>query len=107
MPELAKLAVIERYSIVDDAWNAVVAGRLAAIDFVSFVSGFTHERDLAVWQAIAIGLRGCGRLLNESNYQKLNREFVRLSLQSSPNWDGRHNPAKTIYGPNCAGSLSC
>ena len=33
-PELARLPVIERYSIVDDAWNAIVAGRLAAIDFV-------------------------------------------------------------------------
>ena len=57
------LSVIERYNLVDDAWNAVVAGRLEAIDFLNFVSGFTDERDLAVWQAIAIGIRGCGRLL--------------------------------------------
>ena len=51
--------MIERYNLVDDAWNAVVAGRLEAIDFLNFVSGFTDERDLAVWQAIAIGIRGC------------------------------------------------
>ena len=77
-PELAKLAVIERYSLVDDAWNAVVAGRLAAIDFVSFVSGFTDERDLAVWQTIAIGLRGCGRLLDDANYPKLQQRIRTL-----------------------------
>ncbi|MEI7506160.1 MAG: M1 family metallopeptidase [Actinomycetes bacterium] len=76
--ELAKLAVIERYSLVDDAWNAVVAGRLAAIDFVSFASGFNDERDLAVWQAIAVGLRGCGRLLDESNYPKLQQRIRTL-----------------------------
>ena len=94
-PELAKLAVIERYSLVDDAWNAVVAGRLAAIDFVSFVSGFTRERDLAVWQAIAIGLRGCGRLLSESNYPKLQQHIrtlvapviAELGWQSQPGED--------------------
>ena len=57
------LSVIERYNLVDDSWNSVVARRLAAIDFLNFVGGFTEERDLAVWQAIAIGIRGCGRLL--------------------------------------------
>lgn len=57
------LSVIERYNLVDDSWNSVVAGRLTAIDFLNFVGGFAEERDLAVWQAIAIGIRGCGRLL--------------------------------------------
>ena len=76
--ELAQLATIERYSLVDDAWNAVVAGRLQAIDYIKFVSGFTDERDLAVWQAIAIGLRGCGRLLDDSNYPKLQQRIRSL-----------------------------
>jgi puromycin-sensitive aminopeptidase len=76
--ELAQLATIERYSLVDDAWNAVVAGRLQAIDYIKFVSGFTNERDLAVWQAIAIGLRGCGRLLDDSKYPKLQQRIRSL-----------------------------
>ena len=76
--ELAQLATIERYSLVDDAWNAVVAGRLQAIDYIGFVSGFIDERDLAVWQAIAIGLRGCGRLLDEANYPKLQQRILTL-----------------------------
>ena len=62
-PALATLTVLDRYNLVDDAWNEVVAGRLAAADFLEFVEGFTADRDYAVWQAIAIGLRGIGRLV--------------------------------------------
>ena len=47
------LTVIDRYNLVDDAWNAVISGRLAAADFLGFVEAFQDERDLAVWQAIA------------------------------------------------------
>jgi len=60
---LASLTVIDRYNLVDDAWNAVIAGRLPAAEFLSFVEGFGGERELAVWQAIAVGLRGVGRLV--------------------------------------------
>jgi puromycin-sensitive aminopeptidase len=66
--ELQSLTIIDRYNLVDDAWNEVTAGRLAAIDFVQFVEGFGGERDLAVWQAIAIGLRGVGRLVQGDAY---------------------------------------
>ncbi len=55
--------VLERYNLVDDAWNAVVAGALPASDFLSFAEGFADERDLAVWQALTIGLRGLSRLV--------------------------------------------
>lgn len=61
---LAEMEVIERYNLLDDAWNAVTAGNLAAADFLAFAAQFTAERDLAVWQALAIGLRGVGRLLD-------------------------------------------
>ena len=75
---LSGLATIERYSLVDDAWNAVVAGRLDASDFVSFVSGFRDERELAVWQTIAGGLRGCSRLLDDENLVKLQAKIRTL-----------------------------
>ncbi len=60
---LPMLTVIDRYNLVDDAWNEVVAGRLAAADFLTFAEGFAGDRELAVWQAIAIGLRSIGRLV--------------------------------------------
>ena len=62
--ELATLTIIDRYNLVDDAWNEVVAGRLSAAGFLSFVEAFASERDYAVWQAIAVGLRGASRLVD-------------------------------------------
>jgi puromycin-sensitive aminopeptidase len=65
---LGALDTLERYNLVDDAWNEVVAGRLAAADYLTFVEGFVDDRALAVWQSILVGLRGCGRLLDDAAY---------------------------------------
>lgn len=63
-PALASLSTVERYNLVDDAWNAVVAGRLPAADLWAFLQGFSGERALPVWQAIAAALRGLSRLVD-------------------------------------------
>ncbi|MCU1358847.1 MAG: putative Peptidase rane alanine aminopeptidase [Ilumatobacteraceae bacterium] len=73
---VSQLTTIDRYNLVDDAWNAVVAGRLSAVDFVDFVAGFGAERDLAVWQIMAAGLRGVGRLIEGATYDAF-RQRVR------------------------------
>jgi puromycin-sensitive aminopeptidase len=65
---LDSLTVVDRYNLIDDAWNSVVAGRLHALDFLSFAEGFADERELAVWQAIGVGLRGIGRLVEGEAY---------------------------------------
>ncbi len=75
---LMGLSVIERYNLVDDAWNAVITGRLAAADFLSFVEAFQGDRDLAVWQAIAVGLRGLGRLVDGQAYAALQQRIADL-----------------------------
>ena len=77
-PRLADLTVIDRYNLVDDAWNEVVAGRLAATEFLTFVEGFADERELAVWQAITIGLRGLGRLVNGDAYAAFQQRVATL-----------------------------
>jgi len=61
---LRERSVLERYNLVDDAWNAVVAGALTTPDFLTFVEEFKAERDLAVWQALTIGLRGLSRIVD-------------------------------------------
>ncbi len=76
--ELDSLTIIDRYNMVDDAWNEVVAGRLAAADFLTFVEGFGSTRDLAVWQAMAIGLRGVGRLVDGDAYAAFQRRVAAL-----------------------------
>ncbi len=61
---LASMSTLERYSLVDDAWAATVAGQMTATDMFDMLVGFGDERDLAVWQAITVALRGLSRLLD-------------------------------------------
>jgi puromycin-sensitive aminopeptidase len=75
---LVGLTVIDRYNLVDDAWNAVIGARLAAADFLGFVEAFQNDRDLAVWQAIAVGLRGLGRLVDGPAYAALQGRIADL-----------------------------
>ena len=54
----------ERHGLIDDAWAATVAGSLDAAAFCDFVlGGFTAERDLTVWQAVAGALSHLRRLV--------------------------------------------
>ncbi len=64
--ELTRLETIDRFNLIADTWAAVVAGRLHCADFLALVDGFVDETDLAVWQAIEVGLRGCDRLVDDA-----------------------------------------
>ncbi|HTH06930.1 MAG TPA: ERAP1-like C-terminal domain-containing protein, partial [Ilumatobacteraceae bacterium] len=70
------LTIVDRYNLVDDAWNEVVAGRLTAPDFLTFIEYFVHERELAVWQAIAVALRGVGRLVDDDAHPAFERRVA-------------------------------
>ena len=59
-----ELDVLERYNLVDDAWNSVVAGHSPASRFVEMCKQWRDERDLAVWQAMIAGLKFINRLLS-------------------------------------------
>jgi puromycin-sensitive aminopeptidase len=72
---IASLSTLERYNLVDDAWAATLAGRLSAAELLAFLGEFGAERDHAVWQAIAISLRGLARLLDDG------ADFDRFQLQ--------------------------
>ena len=63
--DLAEMSTLERYSLVDDAWAATVAGSMSAQDHLEFLEGFSTEREHAVWQAVVIALRGLGRLVGD------------------------------------------
>ena len=76
--ELPKLTIIDRYNLIDDAWNEVVAGRLTAADFLTFAEGFAADRELAVWQAIVIGLKGVSRLVEGAAEVALQRRIAAL-----------------------------
>ena len=78
----------ERHGLIDDAWAATLAGSLdspALLDLV--LTGFTGERDLTVWQAIAGALGHLRRLLDGDAAQR----FGELVAASS-------DPAATEMG---------
>ena len=70
------LTPIERYSLVDDAWAAVVAGKASADSFLDLVRGFGDETDLRVWQAVLGGLGWFDRFVDDEPRERL-RAFVR------------------------------
>lgn len=65
--DMASLDTLERYNLVDDAWNAVVAGAMTTAMFLDFLSSFKNERELAVWQVISIAVKGMSRLLSPAD----------------------------------------
>lgn len=60
---LTSLDTLERYNLVDDAWNAVIAGAIGSDAFISFAKGFTDEQDLAVWQSLGIAIKAMSRFV--------------------------------------------
>jgi puromycin-sensitive aminopeptidase len=64
---VASMTTLERYNLVDDAWNAMVVGSLDATEYLELVERFGSEREYGVWQSIAIGLRGLRRLLDDED----------------------------------------
>ncbi|MFM8871202.1 MAG: M1 family metallopeptidase [Actinomycetota bacterium] len=74
----SRLDVLERYNLVDDAWNAVIAGHLPAIRFVDMCRQWRGERELAVWQAMIAGLRFVNRLLPEEHGSLLAAHVVEI-----------------------------
>jgi puromycin-sensitive aminopeptidase len=62
---LGDMNTLERYSLVDDAWAATVAGSLSAVELLTLLEEFGDEREHAVWQAVVIALRGISRLIDD------------------------------------------
>ena len=53
LEDIRALETLERYNLVDDAWNAVLADRLDVVDLLALLDRFAGEDDLHVWRAIA------------------------------------------------------
>jgi puromycin-sensitive aminopeptidase len=82
---VGSMSTLERYNLVDDAWNAVTAGAMEAMEFVELAERFVDEREYGVWQSIAIGLRGVRRWIGDDDaalagYQRRVRALVGPAL---------------------------
>ena len=62
LANLDALSPLERYTMVDDAFAAVLSGSIGAADFVGLVERYGDERDLSVWERIVGGLGQIDRL---------------------------------------------
>jgi puromycin-sensitive aminopeptidase len=63
MARLDRLAPLERYALVDDAWAGVVAGTTTAAEALALADRFADERDLSVWERVVAGLGLADRLV--------------------------------------------
>jgi puromycin-sensitive aminopeptidase len=80
---LGDMDTLERYSLVDDAWAATVAGNLSSVELLTFLEEFGNEREHAVWQAVVIALRGMSRLIDDETlpaFQHRVRELIQPTL---------------------------
>ena len=80
---LGEMNTLERYSLVDDAWAATVAGSMSSADLLACLEGFRDERELAVWQSVVIALRGLSRLIGDDAlpaFQLRVRELVQPAM---------------------------
>ncbi len=66
-----RLAPVERYDIVADAWAAVLAGASPISTFLSFVRALGNERDPNVWSAALVGLRRLDAIATETDRPKI------------------------------------
>jgi len=101
---LGDMNTLERYSLVDDAWAATVAGSMSSVDLLKLLEGFVDEREHAVWQAVVIALRGLGRLIDDDAlpaFQSRVRELVQPTLADL----GEPNPDESDLAGKLRGLL--
>ncbi len=66
-----ELTAIERYTLVDDAWAAVMAGRTTSTAFLNLVEALSGESDRSVWQRLIAGLAQLDRLVDGEAQESL------------------------------------
>ena len=96
------LEPLERFSLIDDCWASVLAGRTPASELLDLVRRFGHEDELVVWRAVVSVLRGMARLVDGDALARLRVEsaavlgptFDRLGWK--PN--GTETRARANYG---------
>ncbi len=91
---MGEMEAIERYSIADDQWSAMLAGGSSAIDYVRLAEGYSEEDDLDVWTLLTGNLGSLERILED----EAARSRVRARLSdlykaglARLGWDAREN----------------
>ena len=62
---IGEMEAIERYSLADDQWSALLAGGATAIDYLRLAEGFSDEDDLDVWTLLTGNLASLERIIED------------------------------------------
>ncbi len=68
------LKPLERFSLIDDCWASVVAGRTPAEELLDLIRHFGTEDELVVWRVLVSALRGTARLVDGDALARLRAE---------------------------------
>ena len=64
---LPRLAAIERFNLVNDAWAVTAAGLMPVTDYLDLTTRFREERDKNVWSALLGSLAALNRLVRPAD----------------------------------------
>ncbi|MBD0316237.1 MAG: ERAP1-like C-terminal domain-containing protein, partial [Nitrospiraceae bacterium] len=76
---LDRLASVERFNVVSDAWATTVAGHMPLDEYVDLTAHFRHERDKNVWAVLLDSFSFFNRIVADSDRPAL-EAFVRSRL---------------------------
>ncbi len=83
------LSALERFSIVDDLWAAVLAGKASAEEMLALARQLRGEEDLVVWRVLVGALRATSRLVEGDALARLRSEVADVLAPTSSRL-GRH-----------------
>jgi puromycin-sensitive aminopeptidase len=69
--KLDRLAAIERFSLVNDAWAAVLARLMPLADYLGLTARFRGERDKNVWAVLTGSFAGLNRIIDDGDRPRL------------------------------------
>ena len=62
---MGEMEAIERYSLADDQWSAMLSGSSSAIDYLALAEGYLGEEDLDVWTLLTGNLGSLERIIED------------------------------------------
>ena len=71
-----ELLPIERYSLADDQWSAMLAGHATSIDYMELAQGYRNDDDLDVWTLLTSNLASLERMLGADDAQTAMRQLL-------------------------------
>ena len=95
---------IERYSLADDQWSALLAGKSSAIDYLQLAAGYADEDDLDVWTLLTANLASLERIVEDDGARaRLRSRLASLYNSASPGSVGSRARTMRRVTSNCAG----